>query len=582
MMSLRSMLRYTRAQHSTNHAVLCSAAIVSVAVFLVAGWTLGKSFQRFSTTEHDAQQSTSLVLSEAALARRAPSNSIHHPYVDNSTPANTAKGRYDGLVEQIQQLLTSPPLRRTRFGLVVYSLDRDTTLFSRGAQELLVPASLTKLYYTAAAYATMGPTYPVRTVLATDGAIHNGTLTGNLYIIGHGDCLLTVSELEVLAEKLRALGVRRVRGSIIADASYFDPITDRQEYSGDAERMENLPLITALGLEGNRITVLISRAAGNRARVQTFPAGSGISVQWSAIPSLPSPKMRRPSRKRQRYGDLLVMRQKPRRSRRTAAIQPVRVTSTLTDGGVQQIHVLGMPRTQSSVSVTVTMLNPPLVVAGAFERCLTASGIAFDGRVTTGATPSTVTELAAWERPISALVEQCNKNSDNFIAEHVMKILGAYCCGNTQCNVHAYRTVAQLLDTIGVPSDGCVLYDGSGLSRRNRVTVTSLIGLLRYSARQPWGEQFFNSLSVAGQEGTLLRRMRRTPAENNLRAKTGTHRNVSGLAGIVRSTDGERLLFAALWNGNSVGFYKSLENSLGELLAGFGGESLPTTDSPIR
>jgi D-alanyl-D-alanine carboxypeptidase len=61
--------------------------------------------------------------------------------------------------------------------------------------------------------------------------------------------------------------------------------------------------------------------------------------------------------------------------------------------------------------------------------------------------------------------------------------------------------------------------------------------------------------------------MKGTAAEGNLRGKTGTHRNVSGLAGIVRSRDGERLLFATLWNGGNVGFYKRLENQLGEVLA---------------
>ncbi len=455
-------------------------------------------------------------------------------------------------------------------------------IFRRGDSHPLVPASLTKLFYTAAAYATMGPDFQVRTVLATDGTIQNGTLSGNLYVVGHGDCLLTLSDLEMLAEKLRTMGVRRIQGDIIADATYFDPVSDRQQYSGDLERMENLPPVTALGIEGNKITVIVSRSTGNRVRVQTVPSGRGLSVEWSALPVPRVPTNQKRFKLRQRYGDRILLRQKARHSRRAHAVQPVRITTTLTAHGQQLIRVFGAPRANSSVSFSVLMLNPPLVTAGALERCLNASGIAFDGRVSLGSAPKQALELTALERPLSALVELCNKNSDNFIAEHVMKILGAYCCGNTACNVHAFRTVAHLLDTIGAGSEGCLLFDGSGLSRRNRVTVASLIGMLRYCARQPWGEGFFQTLAIAGVDGTLQRRMRRTNAEGNLAGKTGTHRNVSGLAGIVRAASGERFLFASLWNGNSVGLYKSLENHLGELLAGFNGEMGSTSDSPER
>jgi len=471
------------------------------------------------------------------------------------------------LSERIPQLFSSPLLRTTRYGIEVYSLDRDTVLYAYNTHDLLVPASLTKLYYTATAFAMMGPAYRVRTVLATDGTIRDGTLDGNLYIIGHGDCLLTNGEIESLADRLAALGIKRITGAIIADASHFDPIVDRQQYSGDAEQMENLPPITALGVNGNRLTVIVTRGNGDHVRINTFPNSSGVVTRTSVI-SLPSRSTphHQLKRKRQRYGDRVLYRHHGRRKSQRI-IEAVRVSSALRNDGVQEIHVMGRPRPNASISFTVTMLNPPLVVAGAFERACTASGIHVQGGIRIARAPDNIRELAAYERPLHELVTLCNKNSDNFIAEHVMKILGAYCCGNTQCNVHAYRTVVALLDSLGIGSNGCVLFDGSGLSRRNRVTVASIIGLLRYCARQSWGDSFFETFAIAGQDGTLQRRMKGTAAEGNLRGKTGTHRNVSGLAGIVRSRGGERLLFATLWNGGNVGFYKRLENQLGEVLA---------------
>ncbi len=488
------------------------------------------------------------------------------------------------LSERIPQLFSSPLLRTTKYGVEVYSLDRDTVLYSHNNNEPLVPASLTKLYYTATAYAMMGPAYSVRTVLATDGTVRDGTLDGNLYIIGHGDCLLTHGEIESLADRLAALGIKRITGAIVADASHFDPIVDRQQYSGDAEQMENLPPITALGLNGNRFTVIVTRGNGDHVRINTFPNSSGVVTRTSviALPSRSTPH-RQIKRKRQRFGDRVLYRHRGRRKSQRI-IEAVRVSSALRNDGVQEIHVMGRPRPNASISFTVTMLNPPLVVAGAFERACTASGIHVHGGIRLDRAPENIRDLTAYERPLHELVALCNKNSDNFIAEHVMKILGAYCCGNTQCNVHAYRTVVALLDSLGIESNGCVLFDGSGLSRRNRITVASIIGLLRYCARQSWGDSFFETLAIAGQDGTLHRRMKGTAAEGNLRGKTGTHRNVSGLAGIVRSRSGERFLFATLWNGGNVGFYKRLENQLGEVLASFDPADVPKSigSSPQR
>lgn len=478
---------------------------------------------------------------------------------------------YAQLSDSIAQLLATPQLHTTKFGIAVYSLDRDTLIVAQNMREPLVPASLTKLYYTATAFATMGPHFAIRTVLATDGVVRNGTLEGNLYIIGHGDCLLTSAEIEALADRLVALGIKRITGAIVADATHFDPIMDRQQYSGDAERMENLPPITALGMEGNKLTIVVTRGVGDRIRVHTLPASSAVVVQWAALPRppRPAPTLRSKKRFRQRYGDRIIL-HRGRRRNRAITIEPVRISSALRSDSVQEIRVLGRPRPNASVSFAVTMLDPPLVVAGALERSLAASGVRIQGALRHGTAPQHAYELTAWERPLQDLVTLCNKNSDNFIAEHVMKILGAYCCGNTQCNVQAYRTVTKLLDSLGILSEGCVLFDGSGLSRRNRATVASLLGLLRYCARQNWGDLFFQSLAVAGCDGTLARRMKGTVADSTLWGKTGTHRNVSGLAGMVRSACGERFLFAMLWNGNNVALYKRLENQLGELLASFG------------
>ncbi|MBL7998993.1 MAG: D-alanyl-D-alanine carboxypeptidase, partial [Candidatus Kapabacteria bacterium] len=117
--------------------------------------------------------------------------------------------------------------------------------------------------------------------------------------------------------------------------------------------------------------------------------------------------------------------------------------------------------------------------------------------------------------------------------------------------------------------EGCQLFDGSGLSRRNKTSPMQQLNLLKYIAQQPFGGVFYSTLSIAGVDGTLGRRMRGTAAESNVHAKTGTHANVSALSGYTRTRDGERIAFSFQWNGNNVGMYKYLENLLAIQLSEF-------------
>jgi len=115
----------------------------------------------------------------------------------------------------------------------------------------------------------------------------------------------------------------------------------------------------------------------------------------------------------------------------------------------------------------------------------------------------------------------------------------------------------------------CKLNDGSGLSRRNLVTARSLTNLLIDVYKSDFKDNFINSLAIAGIDGTLRKRFRSNSTVSNIRAKTGTLRNASGLAGFVKTLEGENIAFAFIFNGNDVGYYKSLENQLAELLANF-------------
>jgi D-alanyl-D-alanine carboxypeptidase/D-alanyl-D-alanine-endopeptidase (penicillin-binding protein 4) len=127
-----------------------------------------------------------------------------------------------------------------------------------------------------------------------------------------------------------------------------------------------------------------------------------------------------------------------------------------------------------------------------------------------------------------------------------------------------------LAGKVGADSSNLYFADGSGLSILDRVTARAMTQLLGYAHKAFWGPWLHASLPVAGDSELLRRRMRNTPAEGNLHAKTGTTNDVIGLAGYVTAADGEVLAFTFLYNGTDRWTAKSIIDVMGETLASFG------------
>ena len=109
--------------------------------------------------------------------------------------------------------------------------------------------------------------------------------------------------------------------------------------------------------------------------------------------------------------------------------------------------------------------------------------------------------------------------------------------------------------------------DGSGLSTLDRATPRTLVQLLAYAHRAPWSDAFHASLPVAGESELLRHRMKYTPAQGNLHAKTGTTDSVISLSGYVTAQDGELLAFAFVYNGTDRWNAKTTIDQMGATLA---------------
>jgi D-alanyl-D-alanine carboxypeptidase/D-alanyl-D-alanine-endopeptidase (penicillin-binding protein 4) len=194
--------------------------------------------------------------------------------------------------------------------------------------------------------------------------------------------------------------------------------------------------------------------------------------------------------------------------------------------------------------------DPSRAAAEAFAAALTAHGVAVRGQVAPATSAATDPEVAAVQSaPLGEIVERTLAVSDNNAAEVLGHQVGLAVGGDGSFAGGA-TAVLQVLRELGVDTTGSTVYDGSGLSRRDRLTPETLLGVLRVAAsdEHPDLRQVVTGLPVAGFTGSLQWRFDDAPAaaRGRVRAKTGTLTGVHGLAGIATDVDGNRMAFVAI------------------------------------
>jgi serine-type D-Ala-D-Ala carboxypeptidase/endopeptidase (penicillin-binding protein 4) len=212
-------------------------------------------------------------------------------------------------------------------------------------------------------------------------------------------------------------------------------------------------------------------------------------------------------------------------------------------------------------------LPPAQLAAQSFEAALKRRGIAVAKPSRVGPAPADTFPLARdLSGPLSEIVRIVNRDSDNFVAEMLLKSLGAE-TGTGGTTAAGARVVREVLAEAGVPLGGIRIVDGSGLSRLDRLSAAAVVTLLRAGASdREVRHAFLSSLAVAGVAGTLDDRMQSRPAYGRVIAKTGTTMLASCLSGFVRG----RYVFAVLQNGLPVPTWtaRAAQDQFATLLAG--------------
>jgi D-alanyl-D-alanine carboxypeptidase/D-alanyl-D-alanine-endopeptidase (penicillin-binding protein 4) len=483
-------------------------------------------------------------------------------FVGQSAAAPTAV-QATPLQQRLDGLLNDSRYDGSQVTLVVRDATTGETLYDKNGSERLLPASNTKLFTSTAAMHTLGPSYRFHTDVLATKPVRGGQLLGDLYLKGYGDPTALASDYAGLAKQLKAAGVRRVFGNLIADDTYFDHVRLGDSWAWDDEPFYYNAQISALTLAPN------TDYDSGTAIVESRPgAAAGAPVKLDLVPA---------------NGVLKIV-----NTATTGAAGSANTINVDRDHGTNVVRVSGsMPVGAAVEQDWVTVWEPELYAADVFRRALAAEGIKVSGTIENAATPAGATRLARDESmTLGELLTPFLKLSNNMHAETLVKTMGAVAEADGSWSA-GLDVVTNYAKSVGVDTSRIRLSDGSGLSRKVNVTGDAVTDILIAARKEPWFQQWYDALPIAGNPerfvgGTLRSRMQNTPAANNLHGKTGSLTGVTALSGYVTDKDGRKLVFSMISN-NYLASPRDIEDAVGVTLASWSDQSPPpAVVAPMR
>ncbi|MBI2956446.1 MAG: D-alanyl-D-alanine carboxypeptidase/D-alanyl-D-alanine-endopeptidase, partial [Acidobacteria bacterium] len=482
-------------------------------------------------------------------------------------PARAQEASEAALAERLNAIVNEGEAARAFWGIEVYSPARGRSVYSLNSGRYFTPASVTKLFTTAAALALLGPDYRFRTLVGSRARIDaRGHLLGHLFFVGGGDpdlagCSLpyapekekeasecdAAAVLDRLAAQVAEKGVRSIMGDLVIDQSFFAPEPYPLDWTVGDLLWGYAPPVRALSLGNNLLTLRVEpgEQVNEIGRISWQPLSDFYRIQNQVWTAPPGGETR-----------LYVRR----------------------DPGSRVLEISGPIALDAKArTLQVAVEEPSEFIGELFRQALARRGIQGQGRVEaqyslappfaseqTKVLPVVLAEHISL--PLFEDIRFINKNSQNLHAEMLLRLLGRQQPpeatgrelprrpgeppprrgdGSTEAGL---EVLWAWLAANGMNPAKVGLTDGSGISRRNLVTPDAVVNLLRYIETQPWAPLFRDSLPVAGLDGTLKERMRHAPLRGRVRAKTGTLAGTNSLAGYIETLTGETLLFAVFLN----------------------------------
>ena len=405
--------------------------------------------------------------------------------------------------------------------VVVAPLDGGTLRWDANERKPMNPASTMKLVTTYAALHLLGPAFTFRTEVLADGPLAGDVLRGDLYVRGGGDPHLVVEDLWLLVHRLRDYGIRDIRGDVVLDRSFFDPLPhDPGQFDGEEGRAYNVgPDALLLNFKSIAVTFVPDPAA-RVARVIVVPEVAGLKYP-RMVPGAEGG-----------CGDW--------RGRLRADISDP-----------MDIRIAGAyPLACGERAIYLGALDHTNYFAAVFRAMWQRQGGAWSGTVRDGLVPAHARLIATQQsQPLAMLIRDINKFSNNVMTQQLFLTMGA-AQGERGNPARGASAVRGLLAARGIQAPELVLENGCGLSRVERVSAATLADVLLDAWKSQWMSELMASLPVSGVDGTM---QRRNVVAGAAHMKTGMLEDTRAVAGYVLAASGRRYVVVGIINHPNAG-----------------------------
>ena len=440
----------------------------------------------------------------------------------------------DFLPPPVERLFKKHRVNKNKIGLLLQRVD-GTVLAAHQGGRPFNPASVVKLITALAALDILGAEFRWQTTIAKQGALKNGVLHGDLYLIGGGDPYLTADGFLYLLSMLRSRGIRDIRGELVIDDSvFFLPPHNPAAFDGAGSKPYN---VSASGLMVNfKSQRVVFQPTENDVRIYTDPPNDNFAIE----------------------NRVRISSQRCRNWRG-------KIRERLSENGRKALLQLqgSYSRRCGEQSFYLSTLEHPAYVAGVFGAMWRRLGGAWSGIWRQGKAPAEAKIVQTQESlPLPLVLAMMNKYSNNVIARNVfLSLAGRNGASAPYTLPAAKKVIDDWLHEKGAPQ--ATIENGSGLSRQARITPIQMTRLLEAAWRHPYRAELISSLSILGQDGTLKKRVRDKKAlagEGHL--KTGHLDGITTLSGFFRDKNGDYLMITLFSEQQSSGRIRRLQEDL--------------------
>ncbi len=489
------------------------------------------------------------------------------------------------LKQNLEQLFADPSMQHVLWGVRIESLSRKEVLFKQLSEKNFIPASNQKLLTVAAALTYLDTAFCYSTSVFARGSLvrtpdNIAVLNGDLIVTSDGNPCLSGRWLqpevpdnpsptkffEAVADSLLKAGISVIKGNLIGDDSAFEISQTSQDwFGGDGDYATGLEWddlsygmaapISALSFNENSILVQAFPAdtVGKPPVIVLTPATGFVSIQNNAVTSA-------------------------KNARRTLMITRAIGTNTIVISGE-------LPITQKrGYSEKIAIEKPAMYFLTVLTETLSQKGIRIEGEIRRklpheNFARDSLRLIARYTSPpLIEILSYLQKESSNYLSEQVLRTVGAAYQGGSKGSLEAgLQAIRKVLSMAGVKFDEFLGFDASGLSRKNRISPDAIVSLLRWLYNSNKFETFLKTLAIAGYDGTLIDRLRKTAAEKRIFAKTGYLSGVRTLSGYLYGENGEWFAFSLM----AMNFTQArrnieeLQDKVLETLANFAAKPVP-------